>query len=165
MLLSSPALIITKSENSTYYNMQHIHFHQDIDQVSFSIKIFNEALSDKNLRKTCQMITKISQQAVLQSVMVSTLYSPQRTLERHESDQDSKHVPQEYKYSELTNSKSSYSERQKHQSASQELHLLDARLILSISCTGFLKRMTFRMLLRWNVPAALRYSEKDFHHL
>jgi len=61
-------------------------------------------------------------------VMVSTLYSSQRTLERRASDQDSKHVPHEYKYSELTNAKSSYSERQKHQSAPQEHYLLDVRL-------------------------------------
>jgi hypothetical protein len=65
-------------------------------------------------------------------MMVSTLYSPQRTLERHESDQNSKHVPHEYKYSELTNAKSNYSERQKHKSAHQEHYLLDVRLILSI---------------------------------
>jgi hypothetical protein len=81
-------------------------------------------------------------------VMVSTLYSSQRTLERHESDQDSKHVTYELKYSESTNAKSNYSERQKHERAPQERNLLDVRLILSMSCTGFLKRMTFRMLLK-----------------
>jgi hypothetical protein len=73
------------------------------------------------------------------------------------SDQDSKQVPCEYKYSELTGVKSSYSEKQKHQGAPQEHYLLDVRLILSMSCTGFLNKIAFRMLFRWNVPAALQY--------